>query len=282
MKSLHGARVLIIDDQDDDALPVLKALSGMGIPSTYINPSSQDLPFSSTQLSGVRLAILDMDLVGGGVDNKSKVSTLVTTLRSILSPDNGPYSAIIWTQHPELKDIFEDYVYKNENVPNPVVSYMITKAECGLHDDFKPDVLLAKLKEGLNQFSPLLFLQSWERDCLDASAEVTRFLSQVVNVSGSNLGEWRNAWKTDLLLLMKQLAMEEAGKHLDGENSLHSLYSALNPLLADRIENKTNDLAASLAPIAKNIMIAEGKIQSDSKARINSMLHLAHDNLDRV
>ena len=53
-------------------------------------------------LSGIRLAFLDMDIIGAGVDPKSKVAALANCMRRVIDRNNGPYVAIAWTKHPEL------------------------------------------------------------------------------------------------------------------------------------------------------------------------------------
>ena len=76
MIGLKGTRVVVVDDEASDALPVLKAFAQKGVPCAFFDGSLEGLPEENEQLSGVRLAILDMDLVGVGVSDKSKAATL--------------------------------------------------------------------------------------------------------------------------------------------------------------------------------------------------------------
>jgi hypothetical protein len=89
MNGLRGARVVLLDDEPTEALPVIKAFSRVGVPAVFFDGSESDLPKTAKRLRGVRLAILDMNLGVSGND-KTIASTLVQTFSKILSPENGP------------------------------------------------------------------------------------------------------------------------------------------------------------------------------------------------
>ena len=78
MNGLGGARVLLLDDQSAEALPVIKAFSRAGVPAVFFDGKESELPTKSRKLRGVRLAILDMNLGVTGNDN-TIASTLVQT-----------------------------------------------------------------------------------------------------------------------------------------------------------------------------------------------------------
>ena len=209
MIGLLGTRVIVVDDQDREALPILKALAKRGIAASYFNPSSRSSNIPSQPLSGIRLAILDMDLVGAGTDDRSKASTLVSTLGSILSTDNGPYSVIIWTKYDHLVELFIEFVYRASSVPNPVLIFTIDKSECMDGDHFSLETVTGKLAEGMRGSDALQILQAWEESSALAATEVTKVLSDLSNGDGNDLDEWSEAWNEGILGLMKALAKEE-------------------------------------------------------------------------
>ena len=61
MNGLNGARVLLLDDESDEALPVIRAFSKVGVPTVFFDGKESGLPAKSRKLRGVRLAILDME-----------------------------------------------------------------------------------------------------------------------------------------------------------------------------------------------------------------------------
>lgn len=281
MKGLEGARVVVLDDKVEEALPVLYALASMGIAAAFFNPDHGVRSFPSEPLKGVRLAILDMDLVGGGADSKTKVSALMGAINRILSPSNGPYSVLVWTMHPDLQEHFERALFTSEQTPRPLSVLSIRKDEVGLDGELNADLLFDKVMESLSVFSPLVILESWERDCHKAASDVLHSLSELVQPTTTDPGEWRRTWAEDSLQVMKVLAEGEAGKTLKDDICLSSLYTALNPLFVDRLE-----VATTVTPpdpdLAIPVMKAGGALSSDRRARINTMVHLAHDQLQRI
>lgn len=281
MIGLSGTRVIVVDDDEKDALPILKAFAKKGIPTAFFDGSPRGLPLKDDRLSGVRLAILDMDLIGGGASEKSKAAALVKRLEKILSPNNGPYAVLAWTNHPDLLEFFEDYVSSAKNVPKPIFSIMLTKAECRNKKEKLDNLTLIskRLDDKLMQASPLMFLQAWEEKCFSASTQVTNTLSDLVSGNAAKLEEWRNLWKTQLLKLMHAMSGEAIGRELNKNLVLNGLYSLLNPLHADRMESNTAGLSASLAEYSTEIITGSEDCGLERKARINSMLHLSFENI---
>lgn len=282
MIGLSGTRVVVVDDKDDEALPMLKALAKRGISASYFNPSSDDPNFPPTPLSGIRLAILDMDIVGGGTDDRSKASALVSTLGSIVGERNGPYSVIVWTNYDHLVKLFSEYVFSTPTVPNPVLVFTIDKSECIEHGVFSLETVENKLMEGIQGSSGLHILQAWEEASGLAYTEVTNVLSDLSNATGDNLAEWSEAWNEGLLGMMKTLAREEAGRQLDETNCLKSLYDSLSPLHSDRLERHSQANAIALGATADSILQASDAMDPGSTARLNTMLHLAQEDPRKI
>jgi len=217
MIGLTGTRVIVVDDDEDDALPILKAFAKKGIAAAFFDGSPRGLPLKDDRLGGVRLAILDMDLIGGGASEKSKAAALVKRIEKILSPNNGPYAVLAWTNHPDLLGFFENYVFSAKDVPKPIFSVMLTKAECrnkrGKLDNLA--VISKKLDDKLMQVRPLMFLLAWEEKCFSAATQVTNTLSDLASGGAGKLDEWRNLWKTQLLELMHAMSEEAVGRNLN-------------------------------------------------------------------
>jgi len=278
-----GTRVIVVDDDPAEALPIIGALSKKGISATFFDGNESGFPAREHRLSGVRLAILDMDLVGGGVPDKSKAAALVNTLSRILSPTNGPYAVLAWTRHPELLELFEQYVFSEHNVPNPILTVMIEKAECkNEKDEFSLDVISRRLESAVVEFSPALFLQVWEEKCFGAATDVTNQLSLLSGTEAEDLFQWRSQWKENMLQIIHAMSLAEAEKHLEKDTCLTSFYTALNPLHTDRMESNSERLSGTLSIHTGEVLGAPGDIGIERKAALNSMLHLAYENLDRL
>jgi len=279
MIGLAGARVIVVDDQPEDAIPIITALSRKGISAAFFDANSESLPPPAGRLSGVRLAILDMNLIEGS--DKSKASTTASYLGGILSPRNGPYGVLAWTNHPGLVQQFEEYVISQSEMQKPIFTVSLTKAECKIKGEFNLALVSKKIDEQLAQMGPLFLLQAWEEKCFEAASNVTNALSDLATDNGSNLEEWRTSWRSRLLSLMHAMAEAEAEKQLDGDTCLASLYSLLNPLHADQMESGVAELCTTLRQHASEILDASSGCEDEAQAKVNTMLHLSFDNVDR-
>jgi hypothetical protein len=282
MMGLGGARVVVVDDDEQEALPVLKAFAKNGIATAFFDGRKRGLPRKDSRLKGVRLAILDMDIVGGGVSDNSKASALVKLVDQILSPENGPYAVLAWTKHPELIDIFERYVFQQTGMPKPIFTVSVEKAECrSAAGAFDLGCISEKIEAALKQISPLMLLQGWEGECFTAATDVINTLSDLAAEANSATepSEWRNHWRDALLQILYAMAKAHAEKHLDEGSCLAAIYAVLNPLHADRMDSNAATLYGTLKDQAPQILAASADCGAARKAKVNASLHLSFEHL---
>jgi hypothetical protein len=273
MKGLEGVRVIVLDDQPEEALPVIKALGKKGISSAFFDADPDGFP--ENQLTGVRLAILDMNLVGSGATDKNMASTVLGCVKRILSPENGPYILLAWTMHPDVLAQVEDYIFRDDKLPKPIFSVDLTKDQC---KDEEGNITLSFVSEKINQklseFSPLYFLQQWERNCFLAATDVTNHLSRLAELNTGDRKEFADHWKKELLQLLHVLGQAHAGKNLVPENCLSSICEAMGPLYTDRMESYVSDPASFSIDLGE-VLAASSNCEQSTKAKINTMYHLA-------
>jgi hypothetical protein len=288
VNGLGGARVVVVDDEFNEAMPMIKAFSRAGVPTAYFNGTTQsELPSPTRRLHGVRLAILDMDLgVGGSPENKA--STLVQVLGKIIAPKNGPYGVLIWTNHPDLESLALKYISERSEAPRPVFVAKMHKADffSGLPKAGSPPTFaLARLSRALRaelvENSPLECLQVWEALCFRAATNVTNQLGEVAATEAPDLAQWRKAWQDEALPLLLAIGKAQAGKNLSAENCMLSIFLALTPLHGDRLDLLAEGTTVGLSTHVARIMAASGTSQVDRKAKVNSMLHLGSDHLEQ-
>jgi hypothetical protein len=275
-----GARVVVVDDDESEALPIIKAFARRQIPAAFFDGGRRGLPRKNDRLKGVRLAVLDMDVVGGGVPDATKLAALAKLVASILSPYNGPYVVLAWTKHPELSQQFEDYLFRIAGFPRPVLTVTLEKAACKTaNDKFDIACITRRIEQALEDVHPFMLLQAWEGRAFDAATDVTNALSEIAAAGAADYAAWRRAWRTQLLQLMYALASAVAEQNLDNDSCLAAFYEALNPLHADRLESNSMELATRFAPHAADILAARGDPGIEKLAKMNTMLHIAFDNL---
>lgn len=315
MISLRGARVLLVDDISDEAMPIIKAFAKRGIPVAYFDGNINDLPAEAEKLKGVRLAILDMDLVGGGDTPDNKISTLIARLQAILASDNGPYTMIAWTKHIELVDLLETKLFalyqkviKADSVPLPVVCIRLEKQNFKIGGEENPpaDVVEVKPRPSINfdleklsssvegelkKSLSLDIMQTWEERGSIALTGATNSISDMVTTSGDSLIAWRAAWNKSYWDVLVSLAKEEIGEdNLNRETFLKALFGALNPLQMDLLE--TDQISAPVIPEG----VLPGQAPQDPPAaeqarpvvstnlpagKINTKLHLSLEDVNQ-
>jgi hypothetical protein len=286
MNGLSGARVLLLDDEPKEAIPVVKALSRAGIPVAYFDGKQDGLPLKSRKLRGVRLAVLDMNLGQSGSD-ENIASTLVQTFSGIMARDNGPYGILIWTNHPELKELVARYIFEHPGLPNPVFIANLKKAAFlritadDVTERFSVTKFSRELMRQVSENSPLECIQVWEGSSFKAATNVTNALADLTGTTAADLTEWRQAWRQELLKLLFTLGRAHAEEHLTLETILNSIFLALNPLHADRLDALVEGISKDVGSYAPGIMTAQGGSATDRKAKVNTMLHLALDHLDQ-
>lgn len=100
-------KVLVIDDQITEAMPLLNLLSKKGVSSMYYSGNLSELPESP--LDEVRLVFCDLKY-NVASDAKSVASTVHSILKALVSEKNGPYILLAWSAHgadylEELKNV---------------------------------------------------------------------------------------------------------------------------------------------------------------------------------
>ena len=286
MNGLSGARVLLLDDEPKEALPVIKALSKVGVAVAYFDGSAGEIPRDRDRLCGIRLAILDMDLGFGGPP-ENMASTMLQTLSRIIRSDNGPLGVLIWTNHPEQKEMFTRFIYDRTDLPRPIFVAMLKKANFIVRSTSDPESkhfsirkLSKELVKALAENSPLECMQIWEGSAFRAATNVTNTLAELTESPAANLDEWRRQWQDETLKLLLVISRARAEKLHTSANCISSMLLALNPLHSDRMDALVEDSAQQLSRHSEQVMAAKGSSSVQRRARVNSMLHMAPDHLE--
>lgn len=109
---LNG-RIAIVDDQIEQALPLMRIFAKNNIP--YVYYKGNDIEYLPEQPENdIRILLLDLNLLGGR-DNQPKDirSSLFSVISHIISPNNYPYVLVLWSrQEKEYREILEE-LYSN-------------------------------------------------------------------------------------------------------------------------------------------------------------------------
>jgi len=109
---LNG-RIAIVDDQIEQALPLMRVFAKNNIP--YVYYKGNDIEYLPEQPENdIRILLLDLNLLDGR-DNQPKDirSSLFSVISHIISPNNYPYVLVLWSrQEKEYREILEE-LYSN-------------------------------------------------------------------------------------------------------------------------------------------------------------------------
>ncbi len=255
-------RVVIIDDDESEALPLIKTLSQNGISSLFFTEKLEDLP--STPLNSIRVVFLDFELGTEGQQIKTKLSTIKSILSKIISEQNGPYIIIAWTKFknrvPQIRKVL------NDNPPYLILA--IDKGECRDSNtgDFDLELITEKIKPEVEKIGMFKVFNIWE--------ELISYSSHQVINDISSLYPLNRNWHKSVSKVFFELARAYSGEQLtpnDISDILNNSLLAFNSVFTDTIERNIsgNTWEPSITTIEQN-----GVIDIKTLAKINTKLHL--------
>ena len=288
---LRTARALVVDDDYQEAHPVLLALSRLGIGSVYLNGNvdllSQDRPFR-----GIRLAFVDMDLqgAGGSLSEEDLGRQAGTYLAEAVSRDNGVFAVLVWTKHRDAAQSF--FAEIRDRLPNSAVLELGVEQKPGSGSVTDEDalneavsVILKSVSERLESAPGLHLLWEWEELMHEAVTTTSESLVDVVrNSPGIDLSDAASvssALSTSLGLLA---AAARDRKAQTGIEAAGHAYSALVPILedaadhpAERPDSIDEPRLSDLLTVAtdKNALNDRSPARRARYGRLNRMIHIS-------
>lgn len=276
MNVLKTARVVVIDDDRDEALPIIESLGRLGIGCIWVSGADHEkLP--PEPIVGARLVFLDMDLDTGG-DHKTWISTTLGVLEATVGNPPPPVLLVLWTKHVELEEEFEQAFHRGM----PDAGFVkITRMDKPIRlegnaedtEALTAEMVLPRISEILKEASPLDALWGWEQLVHDAATDTTEAVAKSVQVvaPGALKGDkdyWKH-WLDGLSQVLHLLGKCSAGQALTENSVTQDVLESVNAILRDRIEART--FAAGIADL-RGILEADARaLSSERHAVINTM-----------
>jgi hypothetical protein len=285
MIGLSSAQVVILDDEKDEAMLIVRALSRQGVPSAWFTGEVAELPPAGSPLPNVRLAFLDVDLTGGGLDNNQLAATLVQVVARLFPSDAAGLGIVLWTNHPEVRDLFLEKLL-GAGGPIPIFVITLPKADFKTANGmFDLEHVSAKLREILAEVDPWGVLFAWENELRAACAHT---VSEIVRITqrGSPfpteigaLAKWQADIRGVVALVLHKLAREQLGDEnvQSGVQLLRGAFAALLPVMEDQAERKSFDLAETLRKEGDGLLSQDPtqKLPAGTAGEINAKISLA-------
>lgn len=225
-------RVVVVDDLDEEAKPLLATLKNQGTPALYFRGGPEDLP--AKPLQGIRILFLDLRLAGmEGQPIKTVIAALIGVVRRLVSERNGPYIVVAWTKHPE--DLEEITAALYELPMRPLLIVPMTKAECRPDPagDYDLKIIEEKLTASIVEIGAAGLFLRWEELVREAAGDVA---IEVCSIPSSV--------PNHLATLFYKLAKASVGREvdsLDATNLAREALFAMSGMLADTLERTICD-----------------------------------------
>lgn len=238
-----NGRIAIVDDVASQALPLMQVLSKNNIPYTFYDGNDSD-SFPEKPENDIRILFLDLNLLGGKVQRPKEIrSSLINTLRHLLSPENYPYVLVLWSrQEHEYTEVVEDIFEKElkDRAPIVIKSYVKSVFFPNFADEIDTtidkQIILDELKKILAELPAYSYLLQWE--------------NQVHNSADETIGDiFRDFhscenWKENANCILEMLAksyLEQSYENVTLETKTKASLLLLNDVLYDCLENGINN-----------------------------------------
>lgn len=238
---LNG-RIAIVDDIANQALPLMQILSKNNIPYTFYNGNDSE-SFPNTPVNDIRILFLDLNLLGGKVQKPKEIrSSLINTLRHLLSPENYPYILILWSrQEHEYKKVVEDVFEKELKDRAPIAIKPYVKSDFfpnfaeEIDNSIDKQIIIEELKRILAEFPAYSCLLKWENQ-VHHSADAT--IGDIFKDYHSH-ENWNGKANCILEMLAKSY-LEQSYDNVTIETKTKASLLLLNDVFYDSLENRIN------------------------------------------
>ena len=261
-----SGRVVIVDDEFQEALPLIRTLSQRRVAVTFFRGRLEDLP--SEPFKDVRIVFLDIVLEGlEGADDKTKISTLMNVVKRIISKENGPFILAIWTKHPELTEKLQNALKKEGfytltvNLEKDTFFEKKEGSDEWAFKEDKKDKLQRIIKEKIRAIDIFKVFINWENLIHDASSMTINEISK--------FSEFDDHWNDKMKRIFFSFAKAQTGRLIENMEDREKITSALytfNQIFSDIFERDIQQF------IIEGISLEDGDIGEEVKVKINSRI----------
>jgi hypothetical protein len=164
-----NGRIAIIDDQFDQALPIINVLSKNKQAFTYYSGDIKYLPNQTDISNDIRLLFLDINLIDNAEHSVKEIKgSLITVLRRVIPENNHPYLLVYWSRHERDKHIIEDIFTNDLQTRKPIAYTSAIKSDFFdlegnlIADENELERLMQLPNELLNNYVSYRYLLEWE------------------------------------------------------------------------------------------------------------------------
>lgn len=234
---LNTARAIVVDDNYAQVEGIMRALARLRIGSVYLSGQVEDL--ASDKLTGIRLAFVDMDLVGdGSMDEEEQAENVARFLSNVIDGENGLLAIFVWTRNMGTVEYFKSRF--REYLPGvaPIFMESFEKPPEGMEEvPETADRIVESVTAALATHLGIKFLWQWEQLTHDAVSQTSASVVEVVRRDESLNPAYALDVSAGAIRVFSALALaarERPAK--DGKQVAADAIAALTPILQDHLE----------------------------------------------
>lgn len=230
-------RIAIIDDNINEAKPLMREFSKNNIPYVYIKGDDPSF-FPDQPDNDIRILFLDINLLGQSpTDYKNIKSNLINVIRKVISPNNYPYVLIYWSlQEREYDSIIREAFDTVLTDRRPISIHRFIKPDFfslpGGEEQPTDKDIIKELKIIIQSIPAYSYLMQWENI---AHCSTDELLKEVF--PNTEPKEWENVTNA----IINSLGQSFIGQHFSdasNEEKIKASLLALNMVFIDSMDNR--------------------------------------------
>ncbi|MGL5122807.1 MAG: hypothetical protein ACRC6K_01375 [Fusobacteriaceae bacterium] len=306
---LSNSKVVIIDDEYEEAQPLITGLKTIGISALHI---AKIVEIKKT-INGIRLIFLDIDLVAGAGNSHDRAGTIISFLKRILDKENGPYLILIWSKQSDIhKDIllerFDTLKDTEDKYLIPIDTLVLEKSNY-LNSSQEKDIEIDEIIEKMDNFFKSQDINILDKYYLEIKQDLINFKSEKrtsfilnekqlkklmeeiyflveKNIDFKIFLAWEHMVKNEVINqgneffetkvrekfgnVLYNLAVAYSGQKLVDEKFMCSAFSVINNLLCDKLSN--NAIISDEIKLLGDSFLENNEIKEEYKEDIPSQL----------
>jgi hypothetical protein len=272
MNGLRTCRVVVIDDDIDEARPLLTTLNNIGIGTLYFDGDSEKLP--KEPLTGIRVLFLDLRLMSSlNPDPRHYIRHTLAVLKKVIDIESCLTGIIYWAKQKEDRDEFN--IQLSQNIPQFKPAFLLAidnKMQfCNSNNSEK---LKQVLLNTLRQFPAQKLLWSWEQSVHDAASATCRQLVSVALKDSAGNNNKTNDEK--ILNLLRSLIVSAGGNaDLSPQSLMNCLFESLNLVHLDQLEHCVFGMEKKDLPRKNGLarqLVQRPTLSAEQISRLNGIL----------
>lgn len=234
MNGLRTARVVVIDDTQAEAAPILAALGRAGVGALYVQPTEDLSELPDEPQSGIRVVFLDLRLYGDSDDPKQFMPSTVAILEKVVNIDPVLTGIFCWSKREDDVADLKEQLERKRIKPAYIVELKNKIAFVApQNDDAEKDLeeLIGVIDENMATNPACQLVWQWEQSIHDSTTAVSEDLF-------GEIGEVD--YEEVIVDRLARVAVTTDPKCLTKETTADAICAGLGPLHLDRVMSQSH------------------------------------------